>query len=146
MKNKFQDVDFRNINDFVDYLPEDHLKIVEALRSLVLECIPDAVEKLSYNVPFYHRFGRICFIWPSSVQWGPPRRTGVDIGFCRGDLLSDPSYLDIGNRKQVYVKTFHHPREIDYEQLRQLLYEAVVIDEEHAMAKKKKPANKKSVR
>lgn len=136
MKNKFQDVDFRNINDFLDYLPEDHLKIVEVLRELVLECIPEVVEKLSYNVPFYHRFGRICFIWPSSVNWGTTRRTGVDLGLCRGNLLSDPSYLDIGNRKQIYVKTFHHVKEIDHGTLRQLLYEAVVIDEEYGMKKK----------
>jgi hypothetical protein len=130
MKNKIQEVDFRNINDFLDFLPEDHLKVVEALRALVFECIPDAGEKLSWNVPFYHRFGRICFIWPSSVNWGTMNRTGVDIGFWRGHLLSDPSYLDKGKRKQIYVKTFHHPREIDAEALRLVLYDAVVVDEE----------------
>lgn len=139
MKNKIQQVDFRNINDFLDYLPEDHLKIVEVLRALVFECIPDAEEKLSYNVPFYHRFGRICFIWPSSVSWGDTmNRTGVDIGFWRGHLLSDPAYLDKGKRKQIYVKTFHHPREIDHEALRLLLYDAVVVDEERHKQKKKK--------
>lgn len=138
MKNKFQDVDFSNVDEFLHYLPQDHLKIVESLRALVLECIPDVKEKLSYNVPFYHRFGRICFIWPSSVQWGTTKRSGVDIGFCRGDLLADPGYLEIGNRKQVYVKTFNDVKEIDHYMLRQLLYEAVVIDEELARKRKKK--------
>jgi hypothetical protein len=138
MKNNVQEFDFRNMNDFLDYLPEDHLKIVEVLRALVFECIPDIEEKLSYNVPFYRRFSGICFIWPSSVNWSTMNRTGVDIGFMRGDLLSDPGYLEKGNRKQVYVKTFHHTREIDHEALRLLLYDAVVIDEERHKAKKKK--------
>ncbi|HEY0678390.1 MAG TPA: DUF1801 domain-containing protein [Chitinophagaceae bacterium] len=138
MKTKMQSVDFRNVNDFLDFLPENDLKIVESLRELVLGCIPDAKEQLAYNVPFYSRFTRICFIWPGSVQWGGTKRPGVDIGFCRGNLLADPGYLDIGNRKQVYVKTFHDRKEIDHEILRQLLYEAVVIDEECARRKKKK--------
>lgn len=140
MKNKFQHVDFSSVTEFLHYLPADHLSIVEALRSLVFECIPDVKEKLSYNVPFYHRHKRICFIWPSSIQWGGTQRTGVDLGFCKGNLLSDPSYLDIGNRKEMYVKTFHSAKEIDHQALRQLLYEAVVIDEELVTNKKKPPA------
>jgi hypothetical protein len=138
MKNKFQHVDFSNVTEFLYYLPQEHLTIVEALRALVFECIPGVTEKLSYNVPFYHRHRRICFIWPSSVQWGTTQRHGVDLGFCKGNLLSDPSYLDIGNRKEVYVKTFHHVKEIDHHILRQLLYEAVVIDEELANDKARK--------
>lgn len=131
-----QDADFRNADDLLACLPEDHLKVVEALRALVFECIPDAEEKLSGNIPFYHRFGRICFIWPSSVGWSKVKRTGVDIGFWRGHLLSDPAYLDKGNRKQIYVKTFHHPREIDQDALRLLLYDAVVVDEAWHQRKK----------
>ena len=138
MKNKFQHVDFSNVTEFLHYLPADHLSIVEALRGLVFECIPDVKEKLSYNVPFYHRHARICFVWPSSIQWGTTQRSGVDFGFCKGNLLADPSYLDIGNRKEMYVKTFHHVKEIDHHVLRQLLYEAVVIDDELAMKKKKR--------
>ena len=131
-----QPVDFRNINDFLDYLPEEHLMIVGSLREIILSCIPDAREHLSFNVPYYSRFTRICFIWPSSVPWGNVKLRGVDLGFCRGNLLSDPSYLDMGNRKQVYIKNFTDVRQIDHETIRQLLFEAVVIDEECAMAKK----------
>ena len=136
MKNKFQHVDFSSITDFLHYLPPEHLSVVEALQGLVFECIPDVKEKLCYNVPFYLRHRRICFIWPSSIQWGGTQRTGVDLGFCKGNLLSDPGYLDIGNRKEVYVKTFHNVKEIDHQVLRQLLYEAVVIDDELATNKK----------
>lgn len=128
--NRFQDVDLRTVGEFLDYLPPNELKIVERLRELVIGCIPDAKEKLSYNVPFYYRHARIVFIWPGSVAWGKTQKQGVELGFCRGHLLSDPSYLNTGNRKEVYIKTFYSTKEIEADTVRQLLYEAVVIDEE----------------
>ncbi len=58
--NKMQSVSFRNVEDFLDYLPEEELKIVLTLRKLIFECIPTISEKLSFNVPFY--FGnKRCF-------------------------------------------------------------------------------------
>jgi hypothetical protein len=135
--SRYQDVDFRDVDDLIGQLPEDERKIVERLRSLVLECIPDAKEKLSYNVPFYSRFTRICYIWPGFVPWGSKRKKGVDLGFCRGSLLSDTSYLDINGRKEVFTKTFYSTRDIDAEKVRQLLYEAALVDEERHRMKKK---------
>jgi hypothetical protein len=136
--NRFQDVDFRTVGEFLDYLPPAELKIVERLRELVFECIPDAKEKLAYNVPFYYRYARIVFIWAGSVPWGKTPKEGVELGFCRGHLLSDPSYLNAGNRKEVYIKTFYSTKDIDADAVRQLLYEAVVIDEEEHRAKRRK--------
>jgi hypothetical protein len=129
MPNRFQPVDFKTIADFLAYLPEPELELVDALRALVFECIPDCTERLSYNVPFYYRRSRICYIWPGSVPWGTIK-SGVQLGFCEGWLLPDAEYLEAGNRKQVYVKTFATVKEINVPRLRQLLYEAVLIDEE----------------
>ena len=126
--NRFQPFSFRSVTDFLDYLPPDELRIVERLRGLVFECIPDAREKLAYNVPFYYRHARICFIWPGSVPWGKTEKKGVELGFCKGHLLPDPSYLNIGNRKEVYIKTFYSTRDIDADRIRGLLYEASAID------------------
>ena len=140
--NQFQNVSFRSFNDFLDYLPDDELKMVEQLRKLIFSCIADAREKLAYNVPFYYRYSRICFIWPAAVPWGKPKKKGVELGFCKGFLLPDPSYLTAGGRKEMYFKTFHTVKDIDADMVRQLLYEAVVIDEEAAMQRKK--GNKRS--
>jgi hypothetical protein len=136
--NKFQPFSFTDVSEFLSFLPEEELKIVEALRMLVMKCIPDVKEKLSYNVPFYFRYARICFIWPGSVPWGKKIKTGVELGFCKGHLLSDPSYLNIGNRKEVFIKTFHTLKEIDWDLLQQLLYEAIAIDEEQNRDNKNK--------
>lgn len=121
--------EFNSIEDFLEYLPQSERSIVDSLRSLIMSCIPEATERLSYNVPYYYRYSRICFIWPSSVPWGKVRMEGVKLGFCQGHFLNDNGqYLERGNRKQVYTKTFFEITEIDPELIKSYLYEAAEID------------------
>lgn len=126
--NKFQPIDFQDLDDLLAFLPEDELKIVEALRNLVYGCIPQVKEKLSYNVPFFRVRKTICFIWPGSVPWGGTFE-GVQFGFTYGHLLTDEkNYLEAGKRKYVRTRTFKSLKEIDFDQLRTLLFEAAEID------------------
>jgi len=129
-KRKMQNVSFRNIDEFIDFLPDNERKIVEYLRKLVLENIPDCTEKLSYNVPFFKRNSNICFIWPSSISWGNMKsQNTVRLGFAKGYLLNDSiHYLDKGDRKQVYWKDFSSIQEIDTDILKMFLFEAVHYD------------------
>jgi hypothetical protein len=69
-KRKMQNVKFASVDEFIDFLPEDEKKIVVALRNIVLDQVNGVKEKLSFNVPFYHKHKAICFIWPASVLWG----------------------------------------------------------------------------
>lgn len=134
--NKFQPVQFSDIDDLLSFLPKDELEITLRLRKIVYDSIPNVREKLSYNVPFYIRHSRICFIWPGSVPWGKIT-TGVSFGFCNGHLLNDEiNYLEKESRKQVYTKTFHNLGEIEEDFLKAFLFEAVEIDER--MRRKKK--------
>jgi len=121
---------FRNINDFLDFLPEAELEIVLYLRELVFECMPMAKEKLSYNVPYFKLNKNVCFIWPASVLWGnKPSYSGVRFGFTQGYLLKDElNYLDKGTRKQVYWRDFISLEEIDSIVLKSYLFEAIQID------------------
>lgn len=66
---------------------------------------------------------------PASVPWGG-LDAGVALGFCRGDLLSDPSgRLKKGNRKFVRSKIFLSEKEIEPRLLVSFLIEARDIDE-----------------
>lgn len=123
---------FTSVEECLDFIPEEELAVAEILRALALECIPNVKEKLGYNVPFYHRYGAICFIWPASVLWGKQKTyEGVRFGFTKGYLLTDPSgYLDKAHRKHVYWKDFSHPKFLDIPLLKSLLFEAVLIDEQ----------------
>jgi len=139
-KTKFQSVNFKTIEEFLDYLPEDELKIVKLLRKIVLDCLPDVSEKLSYNVPFYKVHKTICFIWPASVKWGKSQTyNGVRFGFANGNLMLDElNYLEKGNRKQVYWKTFEKVKDINEDLLRSYIFDAAIIDRETKNDKKKK--------
>ena len=130
-------ISFDSVHAFLDFLPPCEREIVAQLREIIFTCLPDATEKLSYNVPFYYRHARICFIWPASVPWGGIKK-GVLLGFCKGDLLSDVSELDAGTRKQVYTKTFFSTKEINRHLVDRLLYEAAWIDEENKKRKRVK--------
>ena len=123
-----------NVDDMVDALPKEERVIVNRLRALVAECIPKAEEKGYYDwaVPFYKRNRLICFIWPK-----PPE--GVTLGFQYGNLMSneDGALLAEG-RKQVYVLYIRSMKELDENQVRALLYEAAMIDEDFAKKKRSK--------
>jgi len=137
-KKKMQDVHFKSIGEFLDFLPEEELKLVEFLREMILECIPNVKEKLSFNVPFYSRYATICFIWPGSVPWGEATKKGVRFGFTSGYLLEDSErYLDKNNRKQIYTKDFFRIQDVDTKILKAYLIEALMIDEEKEKRKKK---------
>lgn len=130
MKNKYQQVNFSYLDEFIEFLPENELRIFRFLRAIVLECLPGCIEKLSYNVPYYRKNRGICFLWPASVTWGK-RITyeGVRMGFNYGYLLQDEiNYLNKGDRKQVFWRDFKSMSEIDPDLLKAYLYEAEEVD------------------
>ncbi|WP_207436340.1 DUF1801 domain-containing protein [Sabulibacter ruber] len=130
---------FDIIEELLAFLPLQERILVEQLRQTILECLPQCSEKLSYNVPFYVGHTRICFIWPASVPWGKVKPNGVQLGFCNGNLLQDETqYLERGNRKQVFTKTFFHVKELDFDLIRVLLYEAGEVDARLFAQKKEK--------
>lgn len=122
---------FESMDDFLNFLPQKELEIVQFLRKLVLECFPNPIEKLSYNVPYYYRHSRVCFIWPSSIPWGNVKLNGVLLGFCNGNLLRDEmNFLEKGNRKQVFAKTFQTIKDIDPDIVKTYIIEALFVDEQ----------------
>lgn len=128
--SNIQQTKFKSLGEFLDFLPPNEFTIVEHLRSIIFEELPDCKEKLAYNVPFYYRHSRICFIWPASVPWGGVD-DGVALGFCKGNLLSDEiGYLEKQDRKEVRTKTFTSEKQIERDLLRSYLLEAKKIDEQ----------------
>jgi hypothetical protein len=132
-KRRMQNVKFRNLEEFLDYLPPDELRLTTVLRTLVLDCIPNVKEKLSFNVPYYKVHKNICFIWPASVLWGN-RKTyeGVRFGILNGHLIQDEiNYFDRGDRKYVSWKDISSISDHDIDLLKSFIFEAALIDQEH---------------
>lgn len=128
--NKFQKVSFRSLADFMDYLPEEELIVVETIRQVIFECIPDCTEKLKFNVPYYARHSNICFLWPAAIPWGAVE-SGVSFGFTKGHLITSGfDYLYSNGRKAIASRTFNSIKEIDFDLLRIMIDEAVTIDKD----------------
>lgn len=136
-----------DIDQMIANLPRNEQVMVKKLRSLVMECIPQATEKAYYDfaIPFYTRNRLICFIWPPSLSWESSahhekrKSKGVTLGFNQGNLMSNEDGLLLSEgRKQVYVMYFKRLEDIDEAQVRALLFEAALIDEQFARKKKKK--------
>lgn len=131
----------KSVDEIIEALPEKEKVIVKRLRALILECIPKATEKNTYGVPFYTHNRMICFLWPPSICWGPQKpmlkEKGVTLGFCQGNLMSnDDGALLVEGRKQVYCMYFKSVKEIQDAEIRALLFEAELIDQSFAKAKK----------
>ncbi len=123
---------FASAHELLDFLPDDERVLMEHLREFIISEAPQLKERLSFNILAYKGRRDVCFIWPASVLWGGKKTyEGVRFGFSHGHLLSDASsYLDRGNRKQVYWRDLQRITPTDERMLRQLLHEAVRIDEE----------------
>lgn len=132
--NKFQNISFQDVDEFLDYLPENEKKIVQRIRGIILNCMPYGKEKLAYNVPFYYQHKRVCYIWPSSIPWGGIKeKNTVVLGFCQGQKLTDEAgILSKQGRKEIATISFSSAKEIDAEILRTYIYEALFIDEQLA--------------
>ena len=136
-----------DIDQMIAALPRDEQVLVKRLRALVVECIPQAIEKSYHDMvmPFYTRNRMICFILPPSAGCKPnadyekKKAKGVALGFNQGKLMSnEDGVLLAEGRRQVYMMYFKRLIDIDENQLRPLLFEAAIIDEQFSKKRKKK--------
>jgi hypothetical protein len=119
----------KTYEDFFVELSGAEKIMVNLLRKIILDSVPNLTEKISYGVPYYFQRSRVCFIWPASVKYGP--KSGVMLGFCKGNLLSnEQGILESAGRKEVYSVTFHSPGDVKPALIKEILYEAIIVDQE----------------
>jgi uncharacterized protein YdhG (YjbR/CyaY superfamily) len=130
----------QEIEDIIAGLPKDERIILNRLRAIILDTDPHLQETISYGVPYYSHHRRVCFLWPASLipcGYRKPVEEKVTLGLCYGNLLSnDRGLLIAENRKQVYVIRFSNVAQIDDLAVREIIQEAVLVDE--LFSKKKK--------
>lgn len=135
----------QEIEDLIAALPADEKLIAKRLRALILDTDPRFQERISYGVPYFYHHRRICFIWPTSLipcGYSKPVLEKITLGFCYGNLLSNAQgLLERGDRKQVCVIHFTSVSEINDQAVREIIQEAVPVDEE--FKKNTKPNKKK---
>lgn len=129
----------RSVDEMIMTLPRNEQVIVTRLRELVLECLPKVKEKPYYGmgVPYYSGRRQICYIFPASAMYGTeyssPGKRNVTFGFCQGNRMSNENgVLKSEGRKQVRVMYFQTLNDIDEDQVRALLFEAGMVDDQFA--------------
>ena len=132
----------QEVEDIITNLPKDERIIVKRLRSIILDTDPHLQEKLSFGVPYFFHHRSVCFLWPTSLIpfcFKKPTEEKVTLGLCYGNLLSnDQGLLIAGNRKQVYVIKFSEASQINDQAIREIIQEAVLVDEQFSKKKKKR--------
>ena len=118
-----------NLVELFDVLSEEEKLMVDVLRQIILEALPDyCKEKISYNVPFFYGNRGLCIIWPSSIPRGGIKK-GVLLGFWYGNKLNDREcFLSRGTNKQIFYKIYQTAKEIDENPIKKLLEEAITLD------------------
>ena len=127
---------FGSFVELYEYLPDKERIIIDVLRQIILENLPERVkEKISFNVPYFYGNKGICILWPSTVPRGGFKE-GVLMGFWYGNKLADvDQYLTHGTNKQIFYKIFKSTSEINEKALVKLLKEAVLLDEQFSKKK-----------
>lgn len=125
------------VQEYIAALEGEEKQIANYLYEIVLSTSPKFKTKLSYGVPYFSINYRVCFIWPASSPYAIEKE-GVQFGLCKGSLLSNhQGILDMGNRKEVAIVNFTQANQINEDALREILFEAIEVDEMVFRSRKK---------
>ena len=114
----------KEVDHYLRRAPMPIRDMMAALRTIILQAIPDVEETIKFSVPFYSRQGLLCYFNPGKDG------KGVYIGFVQGHRLSDESGILTGKQlKQIRYMEFRTLREIKVRVVKEYLTEAVMLNE-----------------
>jgi hypothetical protein len=114
--------------DFYILEKEQPLQVMlQKLHSILISCAPHMEARLTYNIPFYYYFGRLCYL--------NPKENSLEMGFCRGAMMNQNELLSRTELKEVRIIKYANIQEIREENLLPLIYEAMILNE---LTKKRK--------
>ncbi len=87
--------------------------------------------RIRYKIPFYDRKTWVCYLNPLKTQ-------GIELAFVRGNELSNAQgLLNNKGRKQVYGLDIHRISDIPLDSLKEILHEAILLDDTTPYASKR---------
>ena len=109
------------LDDYITDKADSAKEMLKKLHSILMCCAPQMEARLTYNIPFYYYFGRLCYLNPKS--------DGVDFGFCHGAQMSQHPLLGRTELKEVRIIHYSNPSEIDDSEVKPLIFEAMILNE-----------------
>lgn len=115
----------QNVEDYILNQKSEIADIMQYLRHIIHSCSPKITESIKYRIPCFDGNKMICYF--NIVK------NGVDLGFSRGYELSNIQGLlngkDRNTVKSIFISSI---KDIDENVLREIINEAIIIDEAHA--------------
>jgi hypothetical protein len=113
----------KEVDQYIEDLPENIQKITDALRKIILDSSPNLLEEYKWSMPNYSYNGLVCYLQASKKH--------VNLGFHKGNELIES---DTDSRLQGTGKTMRHIKimkmeEIQPEAFAALIQEAVTLNE-----------------
>jgi hypothetical protein len=113
----------KEVDHYIEDLPENIQKITDALRKIILDSSPNLKEEYKWSMPNYSYNGLVCYLQASKKH--------VNLGFHKGNELIES---DTDSRLQGTGKTMRHIKimkmeEIQPEAFAALIQEAVTLNE-----------------
>jgi uncharacterized protein len=117
------------VDAYIECLPEPNAGLAALIRELIFETVPQAEERLSFNIPFYHYYGMFCYI--NKVKGG------MELVFCRGkDLLMTFPQLNNANRNIAAGIVIRNSKDIIEKEVRTILTAAADWQQQAWLEKK----------
>jgi hypothetical protein len=110
-----------DVSAFIENFPLNVQKMLNKIRSIILHSSSSIHESIKHKIPFYSHKGFLCYINPTNEK--------VIIGFSHGAEFSNEDKFLIGSGKSVRHAIYRNLKEIKTARLRQLIYEALIINE-----------------
>jgi hypothetical protein len=111
----------KEVTAYVEKLPTDIQKMVNKIRSIILNSAMEIEESIKYKIPFYSHKGLFCYINPTNEK--------VIIGFSHGAEFSNEGNFLLGSGKTVRHVIFKNLKDIKKAKFQSLVYEALIINE-----------------
>jgi len=109
------------VDSFLARVPAPVAELIAPVRQLILEAVPDVEEEIKWGFPCYSKNGLLCFIGAA--------KTYITFGFYRGDQLSDPEKLLLGEGKRMRHIKIESRNDIRPEIFRSYIEQALRLNE-----------------
>lgn len=111
------------VDAYIEALPDQQRELMQQVRSLILRTVPQAEERFSFRIPFYHYFGMFCYLNKADE--------GIALSFCRGkDLVAAFPQLQQKNCAIIASVILYTVKDIVRLELPQLIAAAAQWNEE----------------
>lgn len=119
------------VDDFILNQPPRMADLLESVRGHLLAAHPAIAEKMRYRIPFFDYRGMLFYL--------NPVKDHVVLGIINGHLLADEKgILQAGDRKMIRHLLIHQPEEMEGDEVRAMIQQALLVREEEKKYRLKK--------